>query len=85
MCVEINPPVLSSSPLPPGLAVRPLTGFPRVVDEGMLRACLAALEAVINCEPFADVAPPGTEGFLVYEEVAAARERLADLLGEGTA
>jgi hypothetical protein len=49
----------------------------------MLRACLAALDAVINCEPLADVAPPGTEGFLVYEVVAAARERLAELLGAG--
>jgi hypothetical protein len=85
MCVEINAPVLPSSPIPIGPAAHPVTGFPRVVDEGMLRACLAALEAVINCEPFADVAPPGTEGFMVYEEVAAARERLADLLGEGTA
>ena len=29
-----------------------------------------------------DVSPPGTEGFLVYEQVAAARERLAEVLGE---
>ena len=60
----------------------PATGHPRVVDEAVLRAALAALDAVINCEPFADVAPPGTEGFLVYEVVAAARERVAAALGD---
>jgi hypothetical protein len=60
----------------------PAPGWPRVVDEAVLRAALAALDAVINCEPFADVSPPGTEGFLVYEEVAAAREHLAAALGE---
>ena len=53
----------------------------RLVDAGVLVAALAALDAVIQCEPFADVSPPGTEGFLVYEEVAAARERLARALG----
>jgi hypothetical protein len=58
------------------------TGYPRLVDEGILRVALAALDAVINCEPFADLSPPGTEGFLVYEEVAAARELLAAALGE---
>jgi hypothetical protein len=58
------------------------SGWPRVVDESVLRSALSALDAVINCEPFADVSPPGTEGFLVYEEVAAARERLSAALGE---
>lgn len=60
----------------------PLTGLPRLVDEQVLRDALAALDAVINCEPFADVSPPGTEGFLVYDVVAAARERVAQALGE---
>ncbi len=58
------------------------TGHPRLVDEAVLRAALEALDAVINCEPFADVAPPGTEGFDVYEVVAAARERVAEALGD---
>jgi hypothetical protein len=58
------------------------TGHPRLVDESVLRAALVALDAVINCEPFADVSPPGTEGFDVYEVVAAARERVSDALGE---
>jgi len=52
------------------------------VDEAVLRAALEALDAVINCEPFADLAPPGTEGFDVYEVVAAARERVAEALGD---
>ena len=60
----------------------PLSGCPRLVDEQVLRDALAALEAVINCEPFADVSPPGTEGFLVYDLVAAALERVAAALGE---
>jgi len=58
------------------------TGHPRLVDEAVLRAALEALDAVINCEPFADLAPPGTEGFDVYEVVAAARERVAEALGD---
>jgi hypothetical protein len=58
------------------------TGHPRLVDEAVLRAALEALDAVINCEPFADVSLPGTEGFDVYEVVAAARERVAEVLGE---
>jgi hypothetical protein len=61
------------------------TRVPRLVDESLLREVLAALDAVINCEPFADVSPPGTEGFLVYEVVAAARERVADALAPGGA
>ena len=61
------------------------TGHPRLVDEAVLRAALAALDAVINCEPFADVSPPGTEGFDVYEVVALARERVAEALGEADA
>jgi len=77
MCLSAIPPSPSTSQTPPAL-----TGSPRLIDEGLLRAALAALDAVINCEPFADVSPPGTEGFLVYEEVAAARERLAEALGE---
>ena len=60
----------------------PLSGCPRLVDEAVLRAALEALDAVINCEPFADVSGPGTEGFDVYEVVAAARERVAAALGE---
>jgi hypothetical protein len=78
MCVSATPPSLPH--LQPSAPVS--AGFPRIVDEGLLRAALAALDAVINCEPFADVSPPGTEGFLVYEEVAAAREFLAAALGE---
>jgi hypothetical protein len=46
-----------------------------------LSEALNALDAVIQCEPFADVSPPGTEGFVVYELVAAARERLARVVG----
>ena len=61
---------------------RLLSGCPRLVDEGVLRATLEALDAVINCEPFADLSPPGTEGFDVYELVAAARERVAAALGD---
>jgi hypothetical protein len=60
----------------------PSSGFPRLVDEAVLRAALEALDAVINCEPFADVAPPGTEGFDVYDLVAVARERVAAALGD---
>jgi hypothetical protein len=60
----------------------PLSGCPRLVDESVLRAALEALDAVINCEPFADVSGPGTEGFDVYEVVAAARERVAAALGD---
>ena len=60
----------------------PLSGCPRLVDEAVLRSALEALDAVINCEPFADVSGPGTEGFDVYEIVAAARERVAAALGE---
>jgi hypothetical protein len=52
-----------------------------VVDEGVLAEAFAALDAVIQCEPLADVSPPGTEGFAVYELVAAARERLGRVLG----
>ena len=68
----------------PAKSVRhsPLSGCPRLVDEAVLRAALEALDAVINCEPFADVSPPGTEGFDVYDLVAAARERVAAALGE---
>lgn len=55
--------------------------WPRVVDCRVLVEAFDALDAVIQCEPFADVAPPGTEGFAVYELVAAARERLAEVLG----
>jgi hypothetical protein len=62
---------------------QPMDGLPRLVDESVLREALAALDAVINCEPFADVSPPGTEGFLVYDAVAAARERVADALSPG--
>jgi hypothetical protein len=72
------PPSIPSSADP---SANPLTGFPRLVDEQVLRDALAALDAVINCEPFADVSPPGTEGFLVYDVVAAARERVAQSLG----
>jgi hypothetical protein len=51
------------------------------VEQSLLVEALIALDAVIQCEPFADVAPPGTEGFAVYELVAAARERVAQALG----
>lgn len=40
---------------------------------------------MINCEPFADVSPPGTEGFDVYEVVAAVRERVVEALGAADA
>jgi hypothetical protein len=56
-------------------------GFPRLVDHSLLVEALAALDAVIQCEPFADISPPGTEGFAVYELVAAARERVAQAIG----
>jgi hypothetical protein len=51
------------------------------VDEGVLAAALAALDAVIQCECLADVSGPGTEGFLVYAEVAAAREAVLRAVG----
>jgi hypothetical protein len=63
----------------------PNSGHPRLVDEAVLRAALEALDAVINCEPFADVSPPGTEGFDVYDVVAAARERVAEALDDADA
>ena len=72
------------SPPAPGVDSIPLSGCPRLVDEAVLRAALEALDAVINCEPFADVSGPETEGFDVYEVVAAARERVAAALGEPT-
>jgi len=59
----------------------PDAGHPRLVEQSLLVEALIALDAVIQCEPFADVAPPGTEGFAVYELVAAARERVAHALG----
>jgi hypothetical protein len=58
-----------------------ISPWPRVVDCRVLVEAFDALDAVIQCEPFADMAPPGTEGFAVYELVAAARERLAEVLG----
>jgi len=73
----------NSDPAPADAQCYSPTGLPRLVDESVLLQALAALDAVINCEPFADVSPPGTEGFLVYEVVAAARERVADALAPG--
>jgi hypothetical protein len=70
------------APTPTSPATRlPADAGWRLVDAGVLATALAALDAVIQCEPFADVSPPGTEGFLVYAEVAAARERVAKALG----
>src|SRR5262245_26875576 len=59
----------------------PIFGWPRLIDARTLAEAFEALDAVIQCEPFADVSPPGTEGFDVYELVAAAREKLAQVLG----
>jgi hypothetical protein len=75
----------NSDPAPADSRCYSPTGLPRLVDESVLREALAALDAVINCEPFADVSAPGTEGFLVYDVVAAARERVADALSPGGA
>ena len=79
---------LSPAPTTP-TTLQPTTSYPgpdqdcawQLVDEGVLADALAALDAVIQCEPFADVAPPGTEGFAVYDLVAAARDRVARALG----
>ena len=75
---DAPPPASSATRLPAG---QPHDDGWRLVDAGVLAAALTALDAVIDCEPFADVSPPGTEGFLVYAEVAAARERVAKALG----
>jgi hypothetical protein len=66
---------------PLSLTSDPAFGWPRLVEARTLAEALEALDAVIQCEPFADVSPPGTEGFDVYELVAAAREKLARVLG----
>ncbi|HJZ91266.1 MAG TPA: hypothetical protein VKE40_10365 [Gemmataceae bacterium] len=63
------------------LTTDPALGWPRLVDARVLAEAFEALDAVIQCEPFADVSPPGTEGFDVYELVTAAREKLAHILG----
>lgn len=80
--MSVSSTVPAATPSRPDPSQPTLTGLPRLVDEQVLRDALAALDAVINCEPFADVSPPGTEGFLVYDLVAAARDRVAQALGE---
>ena len=80
--MSVSSTVPAVTPCCPDPSRSPRTGLPRLVDEQVLRDALAALDAVINCEPFADVSPPGTEGFVVYDLVAAARDRVAQALGE---
>lgn len=81
MGMSVSSTVPPTTPCLPDPSLEPLTGLPRLVDEQVLRDAFAALDAVINCEPFADVSAPGTEGFLVYDLVAAARDRVAQALG----